>query len=247
MKVSGDRCQVSKKKSRRFAFPRNPEPPKGTAIFYASITRHENREPITRNLPRGFTLIELLVVTGIIVVVTSVMLVNNGRFGGVIQLENLTYDIALTIRQAQVYGISVARFGSSTFSAGYGVHFNTANPKTYMLFADIYPAPPGQNGMYDAEQFELVSRTDITRGYAIDSLVACASTDPASCTSVTKLDILFVRPEPDAWISGPDTSCLLQTGSCQASARITLIAPRGDKMSVVVESSGQISVRRASQ
>lgn len=201
----------------------------------------------TRDLSRGFTLIELLVVTGIIVVVSSVMLVNNGRFGGVVQLQNLTYDVALTIRQAQVYGISVARFGSSTFSAGYGVHFDTSSPKTYVLFADIYPLPPDQNGLYDPGQGELVATTDITRGYAIQSLCTPAGADSATCTRVTTLDMLFVRPEPDAWISGPDTSCLLQSGSCQGSARITLVAPRGDTMSVVVDASGQISVRRASE
>ncbi len=201
--------------------------------------------------PRAFTLIELLVVTAIIVVVTAVALVSNSRFGGVVQLENLTYNIALSIRQAQVYGISVARFGESTFSAGYGVHFDVTNPASataYAIFADALTP----NGMYDCpnpgtNNCELVETTEITGGYRIQGLCAPAGTDAATCTPVQKLDILFVRPEPDAWISASEISCILPGGTCQTSARISLISPRGNTMSVVVETNGQISVRRQNQ
>src|SRR3989344_4615422 len=50
---------------------------------------------------RGFTLVELMVVTGILVVITSLILANNTRFGGAVLLENLAYDIALSMRKAQ--------------------------------------------------------------------------------------------------------------------------------------------------
>jgi prepilin-type N-terminal cleavage/methylation domain-containing protein len=190
---------------------------------------------------RAFTLIELLVVTGIIVVVSTVVLADNNRFGGKVQLENLAYDIALSIRQAQVYGISVARFGAGTFSAGYGVHFDTSNFNTYVLFADIYPTPG--DGIFQAAQGELVSTTDITSGYRILKVCAPEGTDSTSCTDVGSVDVTFERPEPDAWISAGGTSCAYGLGVCADSARIVLQSPRSDIMSVVMEANGQISIQ----
>src|SRR3989344_8294101 len=81
----------------------------------------------------GFTLIELLVVTAIIVVVSGVVLANQNRFGGQVLLQNFAYDVALSIRQAQVYGLAVARAGSggtATFGTSYGIHFEIDDPST---------------------------------------------------------------------------------------------------------------------
>jgi len=193
-------------------------------------------------LDRAFTLIELLVVTALIVIISTVVLADNNRFGGVVLLENLAYNIALSIRQAQVYGISVARFQGSTFSAGYGVHFDASIPDTYELFADAITA----NGLYDCPEpgtndCELVQSTTISTGYTIQDL--CAT--PASGTEVcglSKLDILFIRPEPDAWISSNGVSCINDHSTCAQGARIQLLSPRGDVMSVSVQANGQISV-----
>ena len=66
---------------------------------------------------RGFTLIELLVVVAIIVVITGLILANSNKFGGQTMLQNLSYDIALSLREAQVYGISV-RSNSGAFKTG---------------------------------------------------------------------------------------------------------------------------------
>src|SRR3989338_10641247 len=116
---------------------------------------------------KGFTLMELLVVMGIIVIISSLILASNTRFGGRVILQNLAYDIALSIRQAQVYGISVRQFGG-TFS-GYGMHFVLSGPgvntTTYVLFADIYPSVP--NGLYDADQGEQVESNTIAGGHPI--------------------------------------------------------------------------------
>ncbi len=178
----------------------------------------------------------------IIVVVTSVVLASHSRFGGVVQLDNLAYDVALSIRQAQVYGISVQRFGASTFSAGYGVHFNSSSPTTYAIFADV-----DSNGIMASGQSELVKTTAITGGYRIQSICATAASNGSEICNpyISKIDILFIRPEPNAWIRISDTSGVLQGGSYQGAARIRFSSPRGDVRDVVVDASGQISVRRA--
>ncbi len=201
--------------------------------------------PLALSLSNGFTLIELLVVTGIIVVVSTIVLADNNRFGGVVQLENLAYNVALSVRQAQAYGISVARFQTNIFTAGYGVHFDLSSPNTYVLFADAIQV----NGLYDCPQpgtnnCELVQTTSISKGYGIYSLCITPSSGVESC-SISKLDIVFKRPEPDAGISASGTSCILNNGSCGESARIVLKSPRGDKMSVIIYVNGQISVQKA--
>ena len=195
---------------------------------------------IKRSARAGFTLIELLVVTAIIVIISTVILANNSKFGGRVLLENFAYDLALTLRQTQVYGIAVSRFGTNTFTAGYGMHFDITssnNAKQYTLFADATTA----NGLYDAPS-ELVSTFLITRGYSITKLCATPTAGTENCTYTT-LDVLFQRPEPDAMISPGGASCIITNSNCQASARIQLVSPRGDTMSVTVQANGQIAVQ----
>ena len=200
---------------------------------------------------RAFTLIELLVVTAIIVVVTGIILADNNRFGGVVQLENLAYDVALSIRQAQVYGISVARFStasvcagqpqSSNFCSGYGMHFDIRDPQHYEFFADV-----SGNGLYDPSENVPPSPYTIANGFKISALCTTPPVGTESC-GATAIDVVFKRPEPDAWISAGGASCILSNGPCEEGARIVLTSPRGDTMSVVVEVNGQISVVHGAQ
>ena len=43
---------------------------------------------------KGFTVIELLVVTAIIVIVTALVLSNHAKFGSIVVLERLAYQVA---------------------------------------------------------------------------------------------------------------------------------------------------------
>lgn len=207
----------------------------------------------------GFTLIELLVVCAIIIVITALVLINDNRFGGSITLENFAYDVALTIRQAQVYGIAVERFGtgctatsgSTCFTSGYGMVFKLATPATYLLFAD-----KDGTGIYDSavSPSEIVYSNTIQTGYSITNLCVIPNTGNGStCNPVNEIDILFIRPEPEAYISaGGDgtpggsytmSSCYKAAQFCNYEARITLTAPQGDNRIVVVDATGQISVK----
>jgi prepilin-type N-terminal cleavage/methylation domain-containing protein len=197
----------------------------------------------------GFTLVELLVVTGIIVVISTIVLVDNNRFGGAVLLENLAYNVALSVRQAQVYGISVERFGANTFNAGYGVHFDLSSPNTYVLFADV-----ASKGTFNptSDGSEIVQTTTISTGYSIYDLCVTAVSDElcnsSSPGAATKIDVLFRRPEPDAFISVNGTPTFnagtVIPGALNQRARVLLKAPRGDKMSVVIYINGQISVQK---
>lgn len=197
-------------------------------------------------LKRGFTLVEMIVVVGIITLISGLVLVNNNSFSGNVILQNLAYDIALSVRQAQVYGISVQRF-NGIFGSAYGMHFqvDSSNASTYALFAD---ALDPVNGLYDCPSpgtasCELVQSTTVGQGYRISSVCVTSAGGTQQCGS--RLDVTFKRPEPDACIAINGESPLNAAGACTggaASARIVVTSPQGKTKSVVVDVNGQISV-----
>lgn len=189
----------------------------------------------------GLSLIELLVVTGIMVMISGLVLANNNKFGGKVLLQNLAYDVALTIREAQVYGISVQRFSVSTFARAYGVHFqeNAAfTPGEFALFADVI----GANGLYDCVDpatadpltCELVNAYQMRSGYRISDI--CVPKTQVQPCNHTSFDVTFQRPNPDAYIRVDGGAALYE------SARIYVTSPQGDTQSVIVEENGQIAV-----
>ena len=189
----------------------------------------------TQDSGRGFTLIEMLVVVAIMVVVSTVVLANNGRFGGTAVLQNIAYEIALSVRQAQIYGISVRRFTDNSYASAYGMHFSEG-ANTFELFADVVDA----DGMYTRTRSggELVQSTTIRSGYTISKL--CTSKENCDGIGVRMLDISFRRPETEAWISANGTAC---TTACYARACVELKSPRGDIRAVIITVNGQIEVK----
>ncbi len=174
-----------------------------------------------------------MVVTGIFVILTGVVLANNSRFGNVIVLQNLAHDIALAIRQAQVYGIAV-RGSASNFDVAYGVHF-TQGTSAFELFTDA-----SLNGSYDPG--ETLLATTIGGGYRISNVcVTPAAIGSSENCSVPELNVVFLRPEPDACING-----VISNNECTSiyrQARIEVSSNKGDTAEVIVESTGQISAQ----
>lgn len=168
---------------------------------------------------RGFSLVELLVVVAIMMVLSTVVLARYKSFNSTILLRNLAYEIALSAREAQVLGISVqgAPSASNPFSHAYGVHFTPGT--SYTLFRDL-----DDDHQYDIGEDVSVYR--IGQGDSITGLCAAAN-----CT-LTSLDVLFRRPEPDAlfYVNGgvlSASSVLVQAGSPDGNMRAVRIYPTG--------------------
>jgi len=201
----------------------------------------------------GFTLVELLVTISIFAILTGVVLFNQTKFNSTILLTNLAYDTALTIRQAQTYGINIKEFGSSKF-VPYGVHFDITDPvnnKSFILFADTnydYDTERGDglyNGSNGAEVPEpsrcevdmgCVNRYSIKRGNYIGELCFVNDDGTDDC-GVKTLDIVFQRPNPDAHI-------VIDGGTdYDGKVKIKLMAAGGgSERIVVVQSNGLIQI-----
>lgn len=195
---------------------------------------------------KGFTLIELIVVSAIILIVTAFIMFKQTKFNSATLMRSLTYSIALSVRQAQVYGTSIREFskGSNVFAPGYGIYVPSSGDTsdTYYLFADTVPAGAG-NGAYDGISEALPAFT-LGKGYVINSL--CAVTIGGNtCTPVSSLTIFFRRPNPDACISTnvSPSSCAPGAAPAYSSAYVQIRSTgNNDLRAIKVSDTGQISV-----
>ncbi len=214
--------------------------------------RNLQRNNIKQNLASGFTLVELLVVITIFVLLTGIVLFNQSNFDNGILLNNLAYDIAFTLRQAQNFGVSVKESSVSNFQAGYGMYMNI-NPggtKNFVFFTDTNPL--GVNSIvnkYDSSvtnctvsDTECVQKYSINRGNYIQKICVNNDTD---CT-IKEISILFKRPKLDANIYYTPTSGLNSGvfGATSSQARIIVAGQNNSTTSIVISNVGQIYVTK---
>jgi len=199
---------------------------------------------------QGFTIIELLVVLAIFAVLSGTLFINYGRFNVGASLDNLVHQIALIVRQAQVYGISVSQSSTQQFR-GYGAYFSVAtinDQKTFIMFSDKAPAdklytpaiPPGQQDNCDGLS-ECVERITIQSGDKVEKIIANEKTSFPG-TPAKEVHIVFTRPNPDANIVAYKLSDGTLITTPISDVVIYLQSLRGDEKKVVVWSTGQIAV-----
>lgn len=221
----------------------------------------------------GFALLELIIAVALFGVITAFILLAYNRVGGQLFLSSLAYEIALSLRQAQSFGVSVREFrgsGSGTFDVGYGLHFDAGSVNTYALFADQGGSAGnglfdgGFGGAYDATGClgvtECVSVFKLERGNTIARFCAVlpagdggrdapdsakneecnVNSLPSSNPTIAYLDVVFLRPNPDAMIK---TSQTVSAGQQYRAARIYLTSPTGEKRVVEAVNTGQISIK----
>lgn len=165
---------------------------------------------------------------------------SQSSFNKTLVLANTAYDIALTIRSVETFGIS-SRASGSVSSTGYGINFVKGKTDSFLLFADTSggascagQAPtckPG-NGVYSAGSDVLVQTYTLGNGMTISDF--CAGSSCAS-GSLATMDIVFTRPNPTPSVNGSVSS-----------ACIKVVSPQGGAKYISIASSGAISANAAS-
>jgi prepilin-type N-terminal cleavage/methylation domain-containing protein len=207
-----------------------------------------------RKFSSGFTLIELLVAIVIFAITTGIVVLSQNKFDNGILLDNLAYDIAITIRQAQSFGINVKESGTSGIFSPYGVYFDlttTGINKNFILFSDTIKSGGvlGTDSTFNGNTTclstdpECVQKYSIKRGSYIKSV--CAGTSIANCLTTdqtTQLTVVFKRPNPDALIY--NITDINRTRPL-AYAKITVSSADGSATkNIVITSVGQIYVEK---
>jgi prepilin-type N-terminal cleavage/methylation domain-containing protein len=210
-----------------------------------------------RALSRGFTLIELMAVISIMLILTGTILFQQNRFDSSTLLRTLAYSIALSMRQAQVYGTSLREdvggsfnqlnTNQSTAASAYGLYFSGAN--SYLLFADS-----NSNGVYDVGTDVIVKTYVLNPGYNIyDYCITASGSNNLYCSStsdISNMTIIFKRPNTDACIeAGGKVSDACAPGATPAetytSAYIRVVGPTGsatDTRRTTITLTGQIFI-----
>jgi prepilin-type N-terminal cleavage/methylation domain-containing protein len=199
---------------------------------------------------QGFTLIELMVTVTIMLIMTSIIFFNYNKFNDSTLLNSFAYDMSLTIRQAQIFGVAVREAGNnqvtpistnsvgSNFVSPYGVHFDQAAGvlSPFLLFVDS-----DKNRKFDNAGDSTLQSYTFQRGIKLKDLVVV---DAIGSHSVATLDITFVRPDPEAVIRGYDSGGNIVGNGSPSSAQVVL-QNSDDSIEKIVEvdSTGQISVQ----
>lgn len=204
---------------------------------------------------RGFSLIELLVTATIITLIALVIFSGQSQFSSTVLLSSTAYDIALTIRDAQTYGLGT-RSQLGVANAGYGIDLKRGITNSYVLFADSDPAPaaglchplpingaaapnayPG-NCIYTAND-ALVATYKLGSGMKISDF--CVYNGAWSCATshgltLTQLDLVFSRPNGTAYISTNGTTY----SAANTQACLTVTSPTNTSKYISINSVGQI-------
>ncbi len=195
-------------------------------------------------LTKGFTLVELIVSIAIMGIILTTVVSSQTNYTSGSALRQIADDISLSLRQAQVYGISVSQLSPGNFDIGYGIEFRMesagGSDGAYILFADKSPYNYVFDGSWANCDNECLQKTTLTRGNKIKKLCAIFPDDTESC-NITNAYVSFLRPNTDAHISLYDSGNNLINGV--KGVRINLVSPTIEYKSVVVYTTGQISVK----
>jgi len=219
---------------------------------------------------KGFTLVEIILVVAIFALLTAITIYNYGNFNSNIIMTNLAYEVALEVRQAQVYSLSVRASDAvvpsdprAQFKNRFGIYLGLggSNDESLIFFADA-----NKNGVCDLDSVQCLnnvcsdSATDecdhmitLTRGITFDKICVGSVADPVvlndggggtpgECeVGVDSVTELNVTFERP----NPD-ALILGDGSSYDNVGIVLTSQHGSKRAVVIRKSGQISVEHIS-
>jgi len=201
-----------------------------------------NKNDSSNLVSKGFTLIELMVTIGIFVFMTAVVMAKYNNFYSGTIFKNLAYDVALTIRQAQSYGISVkvdpdtTTPSNSNFNAAYGVHFQKdppENSKKFRLSSFV-------RGTFAEDETE--KSYNVKNGASFAEFSVSSDGGSSFNDRMKFVNIIFQRPNPEAVICAKENEG--EAFVCTYNLlRIKLLAGDGNTSRYIyVNNAGQIRI-----
>lgn len=189
----------------------------------------------------GFTLIELMIVIIISSIILTSLVVQNNKWNDHLTVSTQAYELALMIRQAQIYSLGVREdVGGSgdKFRVGYGVHFYEDYNDRYVFFVDRdgdlrYDGPSSDCAG------ECLNLVILKRGVILEDVCGEDKCFYDGGGPLQKVNISFFRPSTAARVN------LLNNGGNDVDDPPVIIKLKslGNKVSSVkVESNGQVSV-----
>jgi len=201
----------------------------------------------------GFTLVELLVVFSIWAVITGIAVTEYVTFRHTADFETAVQDVALSLREMQVYGIGSreANAGGGDFSSAYGMHFQIDNTGggtgsdgvddpagEIILFIDSSnPNPP--NGVFENGVDTVIKKISYPGRFSITKLCVEPVSGPIDCWATEgakRIDVTFRRPRADALVASSGASVQY------AKASIEFTSTSGEVKTMYIYPTGQISV-----
>ena len=196
------------------------------------------------SLKTGFTLAEIMVTVSIVSIIMTTVLFSYTTFTDRLALSSAAQEIAVVVRQAQTYGLTVRESGvaGGQFSYAYGIYFDYGSDQThYYLFVDT-----NSNSKFDvgsgcgSGSTECVEQGTLRNNVLITSVCDASACPPV--VNVKKMNITFLRPNPDATIIFTDSGGTTLSGP-STTGKVTLTSPKGNTSTITIESTGQINIQ----
>lgn len=212
---------------------------------------------------KAFTLVEFILILSIFSIMAGVTMFNFNGFRSNIAMENLAYDVALSIQNIQQRAASGANLTttSAATSSGIfqGIQFTKLSTGGYSPEFILFQDRVTQNQRYDSTSFgELIDRIKIQYNEYVKNIEYNSSSNFATGSTTLNNDvaILFKRPWLDAYFydlpPGGGAGNLLNANTAQY-LRITLAS--GGNISdpcgtggvsckyIIISRAGQVSVK----
>lgn len=153
----------------------------------------------------GFSLIELMVTLSIIIIISSITLVNYPDLSEQHSINRAARTVSLSLRDAQIRSMAVKEspdaLSANPFPA-YGVHFSKSTKKQFFIFADnncFFNTKP--DCKYDLGTDTVVDNKIIPTIAQIKKI--CGNLKSlGTCTELDEADIVFQRPTPSIFLKG---------------------------------------------
>ncbi|MBX4197823.1 prepilin-type N-terminal cleavage/methylation domain-containing protein [Candidatus Parcubacteria bacterium] len=155
-----------------------------------------------KRLRAGFTFVELIVSVAIILIISSIVLFQYKEYNNDVTLKGISNEIALALREAQVYATSGREFKPNTnvFKLQYVLLFDKAN-KSYSLYGDA----DGDGQVVADQASEILVNYTLRPGYTMD--LCMKNTEEGNCINANQTTLFVGFPYKDfqATIKQSDT------------------------------------------